>query len=99
LKKRDAPMSKSIKTNVCEIRIAVACIEELLRCEFEKGRLKQSIHLFHLYLSLLIDLASRDELIFASLEKYILNANDMNVISDYYYLASMLLRIKVSLIE
>lgn len=97
MKKCDAlpRMSKNSKTNVCEIRIAVACIEELLRCEFEKGRLKQSIRSFHLYLSLLIDLALKDELILASLEKYILIANDMNVVSDYYYLASMLLRIKV----
>jgi hypothetical protein len=98
MKKRDSirQMTKMSKMDVCEIRIAVACIQELLRCEFEKGRLKQNIHMFHLYLSLLLDLAYSDEITFASLEKFILSARDMNVLSDYYYLASMLLRIKVS---
>lgn len=88
--------SSGNKAKICEIRIAAACIEDLLRCEFEKGRLGQDIRRFHLYLSYLIDIADHDSVVRANLEEMILSANDMNVISDYFYLAAMLLRIKVS---
>lgn len=87
--------SNGNKAKASSFRIAAACIEDLLRCEFEKGRLGQKIERFHLYLSYLIDLADHDSVIEANLEEIILSANDMNVMSDYFYLAAMLLRIKV----
>lgn len=87
--------SKNNKARICELHIAAACIQDLLRCEFKKGRLKQDIHFFHLYLSHLIDLATKDKAIGDNLEKIILSATDMDVLSDYYYLAATLIRIKV----
>lgn len=87
--------SSGNKARTCEIRIAVACIEDLLRCEFEKGRLNQDIRLFQHYLSYLIDIAAHDNVVRDNLEEIILSANDMNVISDYFYLAAMILRLKV----
>ena len=88
--------SKGRKSIVCENRISAAFIEELLKCEFQKGRLKQNIHFFHIYLYYLIDLAMYDMVVDADLERIILSTSDMNVISDYYYLAATLLRILVS---
>lgn len=86
---------KGQKTKVYEIRIAAACAEELLRCEFGKGRIKQNINFFHYFLSHLIDLAEFDKKVKDDLERIILSASDMNVISDFYYLAATLLRFKV----
>lgn len=86
---------KGRKAESYEIRIAVACVEELLRCEFAKGRLNQDIHFFHFYLAHLIDLAKNNKSIQDDLERIILSASDMNVISDYYYLAATLIRFKV----
>jgi hypothetical protein len=85
------------KAKSYEIRIAAACIEELLRCEFSKPRLSQDIHFFHFYLHHLLDLAKYSKSLRDDLERIILSASDMNVISDYYYLAATLLRFKVNL--
>lgn len=89
----DALNGKKIKSY--EIRIAAACVEDLLRCEFAKGRLNQDIYFFHFYLSHLMNLAKFNKAIRDDLERVILSASDMDVISDYYYLAATLLRLKV----
>lgn len=87
--------SKGSKKKSYEMRIAAACIEELLRCEFAKGRFEQNIHFLHFYLCHLMDLAVHDMIVKEDLERIILSASDMDVISDYYYLAATTLRFKV----
>lgn len=52
--------------------------------------------MFNLYINLIIDLAKKEKFIDLQLEKILLSANDMNVISDYYYLAADMLRLNVS---
>lgn len=86
---------KGKKMKSYELRIAAACIEELLRCEFAKGRFNQDIYFFHFYLAHLMDLAKFNKAIRDDMERVILSASDMDVISDYYYLAATLLRLKV----
>lgn len=89
--------TKGIKAKTYEIRIAAACLEELLKSEFEKGKLRQDIRFFHFYLYLLMELTSKaDQPVKDDMERIILSAANMNVISDYYYLAAMLLRLKVN---
>lgn len=89
--------SKGSKKKSYETRIAASCVEELLRCEFAKGRFEQNIRFFHFYLYHLTDLAAHDSIVKNDLERIILSASDMNVISDYYYLAATTLRFKVTL--
>jgi hypothetical protein len=88
-------IDKCNKIKVCEIKIAAACIEDLLHSEFRKGRLLQNVKSFNLYITYLIELVIHDETIERNLERIILSAEDMNVISDYYYLVATLLRLKV----
>lgn len=77
--------------------ICAAISQDLLRSEFSKPQEEQDIKKFNLYVNLVIDLALRESFIDRQLEKLFLSANDMNVISDYYYLVANMLRFKVSL--
>ncbi|KAL7049656.1 hypothetical protein ACKWTF_003804 [Chironomus riparius] len=70
-------------------------IEHLLYCEFQKLKPEQDIKNFNLYLQQLIDLAYHEKTIDENMERIILSASDMNVISDYYYLAATQLRLQM----
>lgn len=91
--------SSSQKQNYCECFISAAIVQDLLQSEFVKPRERQSISTLNLYVNLLLDLAEKENSIDRQLEKILLSANNMNVISDYYYLVANLLRLKVSLIQ
>ena len=73
-------------------------LEHLLYCEFQKLKPEQDIKNFNLYLQQLIDLAYHEKTIDENMERIILSASDMNVISDYYYLAATQLRLQVCII-
>jgi len=85
---------KHYKTQIVE-----RFIEDLLYCEFQKLKPEQDIKNYNLYLQQLIDLAYHEETIDANMERVILSASDMNVISDYYYLAATQLRLQVCIID
>lgn len=91
--------SSSQKQNYCECFISAAIVQDLLQSEFVKPREQQSISTLNLYVNLLLDLAEKENSIDRQMEKILLSANNMNVISDYYYLVANLLRLKVSLIK
>lgn len=76
--------------------ICAAISGDLLRSEFSKPQEEQDIKKYNLYVNLFIDLALRESFIDRQLEKLFLSANDMNVISNYYYLVANMLRFKVS---
>lgn len=69
---------------------------DLLQSEFSKPREKQTLTKFNLYINLIIDLAQHEEFIDRKLETLFLSPNGMNVSSDYFYLVSNMLRLKVS---
>lgn len=86
----------SLRLRGCEMFICAVIIQELLSSEFQSPRDEQNLTNLNLYINLLIDLAQRERLIDSKLDKILLSANDMEVNSDYYYLAANLLRLKVS---
>jgi hypothetical protein len=84
---------KHYKTQIVE-----RFIEDLLYCEFQKLKPEQDIKNYNLYLQQLIDLAYHEKSIEENMERVVLSASDMNVISDYYYLAATQLRLQVRII-
>lgn len=86
----------SIKLRQCKVFVCAAIMQDLLQSEFTKPITEQLPDRFNLYLNLLVDLALQENFIDRQLEKLILSATDLNVASDYYYLAANLLRLKVS---
>ncbi|XP_070497376.1 uncharacterized protein [Chironomus tepperi] len=78
-----------------KIKIVERFIEDLLHCEFQKIKLEQDIKNFNLYIQQLIDLAYHEKTIDENMERILLSASDMNVISDYYYLAATQLRLQM----
>lgn len=54
--------------------------------------------MFNLYLNLIVALARQEDYVDRQLEKLFLSACDMEVISEYYYLAANVLREKVKII-
>lgn len=78
-----------------KLQIVERFIEELLHCEFQKSKPQQDIKNYNLYLQQLIDLSFHETTIGENMDRILLSANDMNVISDYYYLAATQLRLQV----
>lgn len=74
-------------------------MQDLLQSEFAKPIGEQSPARYNLYLNLLVELALQENFIDRQLEKLILSATDLNVASDYYYLAANLLRLKVGCVD
>lgn len=86
----------SKKLRQCKLFVCAAIMQDLLQSEFAKPIGEQSPARYNLYLNLLVELALQENFIDRQLEKLILSATDLNVASDYYYLAANLLRLKVS---
>lgn len=76
--------------------ICAAILQDLFQSVFKKPREQQKILMFSLYIKLIIHLAKKQKFIDLQLEKILLSATDMNVISEYYYLAADMLRLNVS---
>lgn len=87
----------SQKQHNCELFICAAIVQNLIHSEFAKPLEEQGIGRHNLYVNLIIDLALKEKFVEKQLEKILLSATDMNVISDYYYLVANLLRFKVRL--
>lgn len=87
--------NQSTTDKACEIQIATSCIEDLLQMEFQKSTLHQNIKNYSLYIDQLLTLASFDQTIYDNMEKILLSVSNMKVVSDYYYLAATLIRLKV----
>lgn len=93
---KDSYSAKSKKLKDCHRFICAAIAMDLLQSEFSKPREKQTLSNFSLYINLIIDLAKHEEFIDRQLETLFLSPNGMNVSSDYFYLVSNMLRLKVS---
>lgn len=86
----------SVKLRGCQLFVLAAVAQDLLWSEFRKPHDEQSLKSLNLYVNLTIDLALREPFIERQLERLLLSANDMEVLSDYYYLVANVLRLKVS---
>lgn len=93
---KDIDCEKSKKLKDCDRFICAAIAMDLLQSEFSKPREKQTLSKFSLYINLIINLAQREKFIDRQLETLFLSPNGMNVSSDYFYLVSNMLRLKVS---
>jgi hypothetical protein len=93
---KDPATVVSNRLHGCELFVCAAITQELLFSEFKSPRHQQNTANLNLYINLIIDLAQQERLIDRKLEKIFLSATDMDVSSDYYYLAANLLRLKVS---
>ena len=80
----------------CRLFICAAIAQDLLQSEFVLPREQQNIENLNLYVNLIIDLANKEKNFERNLSKILLCANEMNVNSDFYYLAANMLRLKVS---
>lgn len=77
--------------------VKLEIFKSLLREEFKLKRNQQNLQNYNLYLNILLENAKTDEFINTSLEEIILNAINVCVISEYYYLAADLIRKAVKL--
>lgn len=76
--------------------ICAAIAQDLLLSEFARPMNEQNFENLNLFVNITVDLALNEVEIEKKLEKIFLCANDMNVLSDYYYLVANVLRFKVS---
>jgi len=76
--------------------VTATIIGDLIKSELDKVRERQDVNKLNLYINLLIDIAKQNDMVDRQMEKILLIASDMDVKSDYYYLAANLLRLKVS---
>jgi hypothetical protein len=81
---------------VCQRFVTATIIGDLIKSELDKVRERQDVNKLNLYINLLIDIAKQNDMVDRQMEKILLIASDMDVKSDYYYLAANLLRLKVS---
>lgn len=77
--------------------VKLEIFKSLLREEFKLKRNQQSLENYNLYLNILLENAKTDDYISTSLEEVILNAINVCVISEYYYLAADLIRKAVNI--